>query len=221
MSHQPLFYDRRDAGQRLAQAIVTELSQLRLVAKPVVYALPRGGLPVAEPIAELLHCPLDVLVAKKITLPDNPELAIGAVSATGQVMRSRQQPFTQELGTWRTALQRAYAKAQEQLEALQPYRPQVSPQGAIAILVDDGIATGMTIAVAARAMQAERPAAVWICAPVAPEGMMSVLAHWSDRNIFLATPASFLSVSRFYEEFDQVKMAAAIACLKRQNQNLC
>ncbi|MBD2460061.1 phosphoribosyltransferase [Oscillatoria sp. FACHB-1407] len=222
MAEFPLFHDRHDAGHQLAQAVLAELASLGRIqasAQPIVYALPKGGLPIAEPLAQLLHCPLDVVVAKKVTRPENPELAIGAVTADGHVIRSRQECFMQlDNGTWRSALQQAQTKAQEQLTQFESVRPQVKPQGAIAILVDDGIATGMTMAVAARALRAKRPARILICAPVAPKHMVQSLEHWGDRVIILASPESFFSVSRFYGEFHQVEMEEALECMKRGNQ---
>jgi predicted phosphoribosyltransferase len=224
MSYLPLFRDRQDAGNQLAQAVLAEMAKLNLrqmAAKPVVYALPRGGIPIAEPLAQLLGCPLDVIVAKKVTRPDNPELAIGAVTADGQVIRSRQAYFTsQNIGSWRTALQEAYSKAQAQQAQFIPSCPQINPDGMLAILVDDGIATGMTMAVAARSLKAKQPAVIFICAPVAPQQLVKILQNWCDRVIILATPQSFLSVSRFYNEFHQVEMEEALACLERQNQVL-
>jgi predicted phosphoribosyltransferase len=215
-----LFANRQDAGYQLAQAVLTELSTLSTaeLPPPVVYALPKGGLPIAEPIAQLLNCPLDVIVAKKVTRPDNPELAVGAVTAEGFIIRSRQEYFAPwNNGSWRDALNQAQTQAKEQLAEFSAYRPQVDPQGKLALLVDDGIATGMTMAVAARALQAQKPAQIFICAPVAPKSMVKMLENWGDRVIVLATPESFLSVSRFYAEFNQVEMDEAIACLKRCN----
>lgn len=216
-----LFRDRHEAGQQLAQAVMAEISALSFSqhsALPVVYALPRGGIPVAQPVAQLLHCPLDVIVAKKITRLDNPELAIGAVTADGQVIRSRYENLAgQDPRIWRMALDRAQQKAKGQLAQLAPHAPQISPKGTIAILVDDGIATGMTIAVAARAIRAKQPAALFICAPVAPKLMIERLENWCDRVIVLVAPETFLSVSRFYAEFPQVEMAEVIAGLERQN----
>lgn len=222
LMNQPLFRDRHDAGQQLAQATVGEISSLprsSIARRFVVYGLPRGGIPVAEPIAQRLNCPLDIIVAKKVTLPDNPELAIGAVTADGHVIRSRQAHFTrQSISSWRQALQDAHQKARVQAESMADSRPLVNPTGAIAIVVDDGIATGMTMAVAARSLRAKQPAHIFICAPVAPRALVRVLHHWGDRLVILETPATFLSVSRFYALFDQVEMEDAVACLKRQNQ---
>ncbi|HEY9645736.1 MAG TPA: phosphoribosyltransferase family protein [Chroococcidiopsis sp.] len=218
-----LFRDRHDAGLQLAEAIAAELHSLTVTptATPVVYALPKGGLPVAEPISQRLGCPLDLVVAKKVTRPDNPELAIGAVTADGYVIRSRQASLVRSsLGNWRTALSQAQSKAKQQQAQFNAVYAPVSPEGAIAILVDDGIATGMTMAVAARSLLAKRPAALLICAPVAPEPLLNELKRWCDRVVILATPPNFLSVSRFYIDFHQVEMEEAIACLQRQRLRL-
>jgi predicted phosphoribosyltransferase len=210
----PFFDDRTDAGEKLAAAVLAELAKLNLTTqkavKPIVYALPRGGLPVAVPVARLLGCPLDVVVAKKITRPDNLELAIGAVTADGHVVWQKQQ----NLGWQKSALDRAQDNAQSLLADLSPGRPNVSAAGALAILVDDGIATGMTMAVAAKALRAQKPLALWICVPVAPADLMGFLA--GDRAIVLETPDPFYSVSRFYAQFPQVETAEALVCLQRQ-----
>lgn len=222
MSPSPLFCDRVDAGEKLAQLVVSQFNtDVEMGAKTIVYALPRGGLPVAAPIARLLKCPLDVILAKKITLPDNPELAIGAVTADGHVLWSGQRAIRRlDVKLRETALLQAQTKAQDQLADLAPAQPKVSPQGAIAILVDDGIATGMTMATAAEALRAQQPAAIWICAPVAPPDLLESLHKWGDRVFLLATPQPFLSVSRFYVEFPQVEMAEALSCLQQQNAGL-
>lgn len=214
----PFFDDRTDAGEKLAEAVLAELAKLNLTTqkavKPIVYALPRGGLPVAVPVARLLGCPLDVVVAKKITRPDNLELAIGAVTADGHVIWQKQK--RQNLLLQKSAFNRAQDNAQSLLADLSPGRPNVSAAGALAILVDDGIATGMTVAVAAQALRAQQPAALWICAPVAPVDLMRFLAEMGDKSIILETPDPFYSVSRFYAEFPQVETAEALVCLQRQ-----
>ncbi|MBE9097633.1 phosphoribosyltransferase [Tychonema sp. LEGE 07203] len=218
MLSNPFFGDRADAGEKLAEAVENELGKFNLTApnavKPIVYALPRGGLPVAVPVARRLGCPLDVVVAKKITRPDNLELAIGAATADGHVLWQKQK---QPSSRWqKSALQQAENSAQSLLADLASGRPNVSAAGALAILVDDGIATGMTVAVAAVALQSQQPAAVWICAPVAPDDLMGFLAEIGDKSIILETPRPFYSVSRFYAQFPQVETAEALECLQRQ-----
>ncbi len=214
----PFFDNRADAGEKLAEAVQGEISKLNLTAqeavKPIVYALPRGGLPVAVPVARLLGCPLDVVVAKKITRPDNLEYAIGAATADGHVLWQKQKPHNLHLQKLAQSL--AQNNAQSLLADLSPGRPNVSAAGALAILVDDGIATGMTMAVAAQALQSQQPAALWICAPVAPVDLMRFLAQMGDKSIILETPDPFYSVSRFYAEFPQVETAEALVCLQRQ-----
>lgn len=214
----PFFENRADAGEKLAATVQAELVKLYLTAKdavkPIVYALPRGGLPVAVPVARLLGCPLDVVVAKKITRPDNLEYAIGAATADGHVLWQKQKQHN--LLLQKSALQQAQNNALSLLASLSPGCPNVSAAGALAILVDDGIATGMTVAVAAKALRAQEPAALWICVPVAPPDLIGFLEEMCDRAIVLETPHPFYSVSRFYAEFPQVETAEALACLQLQ-----
>lgn len=219
----PLFRDRTDAGEQLAEYIKAEWQKLDaqtgVSAQPIVYALPRGGIPVAVPAAVALGSPVNILVAKKISLPDNPELAIGAVTSDGHVLWSSGMPLRRnKFQRWQAALQQAQEKAQAQLNALSSSCPEASPQGTIAILIDDGIATGMTIAAAARALKAQNPLQVWICAPVAPDGIKSWLQKWAERTLILETPHPFFSVSRFYFEFPQVDTEEVKACLQQHNQ---
>ncbi|MEG4584884.1 phosphoribosyltransferase family protein [Microcoleus sp. MOSTC5] len=220
MFSNPFFDDRADAGEKLAEAVLGELGKLNLTAqeavKPIVYALPRGGLPVAVPIARRLGCPLDVVVAKKITRPDNLELAIGAATADGHVLWQKQKQHNLRLQ--KLALPVAQNNAQSLLTDLSAGRPNVSATGALAIVVDDGIATGMTMAVAALALQSQQPAALWICAPVAPVELMGFLAEMGDKSIILETPDPFYSVSRFYGQFPQVETAEALKCLQQQTE---
>lgn len=223
MSSAPLFSDRLDAGERLAQSVLTLVNQLKatdISAPPIVYALPRGGIPLAEPVARLLGCPLDIVVAKKITLPPNPELAIGAVTSLGNTLWSRPKLLEkQPPEVLQAALRQAQEKAQAQAEQLSIGRPQFSPQGTLALLVDDGIATGMTMAAAAQALKAQNPAQIWICAPVAPASLSKWLAQWCDRVVILETPDPFLSVSRFYTKFPQVETEEALVYLQQHNHS--
>ncbi|MBF2028375.1 MAG: phosphoribosyltransferase [Oscillatoriales cyanobacterium C42_A2020_001] len=215
------FTNRQEAGERLAEAVLESLLEQPIAnSLPlIVYALPRGGLAVAAPVAEKLGCPLDVIVAKKITRPDNRELAIGAVTSDGQTLwlprpRSPREPAY----LYEMALHEAREKAYSQWQQFAPSRPIVEPQGAISLIVDDGVATGMTMAVAVQALRAQQPAQIWICVPVTPPEILPKLCEWADRVIVLATPSPFYSVSRFYRTFDQVETEDAIACLQAANQ---
>ncbi|MBE9010374.1 phosphoribosyltransferase [Pseudanabaenaceae cyanobacterium LEGE 13415] len=207
-----LFDDRADAARQLAQLVLKEAQSLE--ASFIVYALPRGGVEIGVEIAQALHCPLDILVAKKITRPHDPELAIGAVTADGHILRSI---HSQSPG-WQEAVDRAQNKAKQQLEQFHA-RPNVPATGKIALLVDDGIATGMTISVAAQALREQQPQEIWICAPVAPASLIKRLYDYGDRILVLAAPDHFLSVSRFYRSFPQVEIETAIADLKKTLQS--
>ncbi|NER28003.1 MAG: phosphoribosyltransferase [Symploca sp. SIO1C4] len=223
MSSAPLFSDRLDAGQQLAQLLLNLVKQFHdgegVSAQPIVYALPRGGIPVAVPVVRQLNCPLDIVAAKKITNAQNPELAIGAVTSDGHVLWSRFRPIGKRISSSRqTALRQAQTKAQQQLEQLKVACSCVNPRGALALVIDDGIATGMTMAAATRALRKYEPAQIWICSPVAPGGLMKWLEQWGDRVIVLQTPEPFISVSRFYAEFPQVKTNEALVCLQEVNQ---
>jgi putative phosphoribosyl transferase len=178
MTDAPLFIDRTQAGEKLAQVIKTYLreqfTEFGVNPVPIVYALPRGGLPVAAPIANLLGCPLTVMVAKKISHPKNAELAIGAVTASGKVLWANQElfPSRPNLRQRQEAMEIAIAKAKSLEAQFLPFCPAVNPEGATLILVDDGIATGMTIAVAAMALNTLAPAEIIICSPVAPPSLI-------------------------------------------------
>ena len=221
MSSAPLFSDRADAGEQLAQSLVTLVSQLTaagVAAPPIVYALPRGGIPVAVPVARQLGCPVNILVAKKITTPQNPELAIGAVTSEGHVLWSRQKlSVKMSSSSQEAAVRQAQEKAQAQLTQLSLACPEVNPKGALALVIDDGIATGMTIAAATQALRVYEPAQIWNCAPVAPVGLSNWLSRWSDRVVVLETPDPFLSVSRFYAQFPQVTTEEALVYLQQHN----
>ncbi len=211
MSDPALFKDRQEAGEKLAQAIIAQGP-----AQPTVYALPRGGLPVAVPVARQLQCPLGVVVAKKITEPKQPELAVGAVTSDGHVLWLEHKPAWMKKAHLlrRMALEQAYQKAQAQFAQLTTNWSQPDPAGTTAILIDDGIATGMTMAVAVQALRQQQPIEVWICVPVAPQGLLRSLQELADQVVILATPEPFLNVSRFYQAFPQVEIEEALACLR-------
>ncbi|NEO66822.1 MAG: phosphoribosyltransferase, partial [Moorea sp. SIO4G2] len=131
---------------------------------------------------------------------------------------SGQRRWRNKNAQWREiVLAQAQEKAQAQLAQLQPGCPKTNPSGALALLVDDGIATGMTIAAATEAVKAHNPAQVWICTPVAPGGLIGWLSKWCDRMVILQTPEPFLSVSRFYLNFPQVKTKEALSYLQEHN----
>ena len=215
-----MFYDRTDAGNKLAEVIFSDFCHENLTTNwelnPIVYALPRGGLPVAVPVARRLGCPLSVVVAKKITLPSNPELALGAVTADGCLVWSKHKAGSFQVQY--ALIEKAQQKALYLLEKLSLGKPEISSLNRLVIFVDDGIATGMTMIAAVKSIKLQKPNAIWICVPVAPPELLQNLRKCCDRLIILETPHPFLSVSRFYSKFTQVETEVALACLQQQTE---
>ncbi len=209
MSEITRYQNRFSAGELLAEEVVQALAGLDAPVR--VYALPRGGIPVAVPIAKRLNCALDVLAAKKIALPANPELALGAITPDGTTVWNQRSGL--ELAQGR---EKALASAIAQQEEFNPYCPSASVKDSIVILVDDGIATGMTMFAAVKALRKQAPAQIWLAVPVAPLEIKPQLEQSCDCAIILQTPDPFWNVGRFYEEFSQVSTKEAIAQLKEQ-----
>lgn len=208
-----LYEDRLQAGELLATEIAAGLEGVELPTR--VYGLPRGGLPVAFPIAQRLNCPLEVLAAKKIALPSNPELALGAITPDGTTVWTKssfiQRKNSQEL---EKAREEAYQSAIALQEQFNPHCPRLSVKNTIVIIVDDGIATGMTMMTAVQALRKQNPAQIWVAAPVAPPEMKEKIEQSSDLTIILETPDPFFNVGRFYKKFSQISTAEAISYLQ-------
>ena len=198
-----VFNDRRDAGRQLAKAV----AGLRL-ADPTVIALPRGGVPVAAEVARALHAPLDVIIVRKIGAPGQPELAIAAV-AEGRPPTVLADPRACSFA----GVDEAYieARAREERPELERRcsvyrrdRPPTPIAGKDVVLVDDGIATGMTVRAALQLIRAMKPARLVLAVPVSAEDTLAELRPLVDDLVCLLTPAFFGSVGTYYHDFDQV-----------------
>lgn len=213
MSEVTLYQDRASAGEALAVEVANTLAGGDLPVR--VYALPRGGIPIALPIAQRLNCPLEVLASKKISLPPHSELALGAVTPDGTTVWSQmEQGKRNNPQQLEKAREKARKNAIAQQEQFKPYCPSVELENAIAILVDDGIATGLTMMAAVEALRKQNPAQIWIAAPVAPPQIRDQFLQMCDRALILHTPDPFMSVGRFYQEFPQVSNEQVISYLK-------
>lgn len=197
------FRDRTAAGEALA-ARLTALAPRH----PVVLALPRGGVPVALPVARALGAPLDLILVRKIGCPGNPELAAGAVVDgpapetvfNADVLRmigAAEADFTPAVGA---KLAEIAARRDRWLSGRAP----VDVTGATAIVVDDGIATGASMKAALRALRRRGPAAIWLAVPVAPAEALADFAALAERVICLHAPTDFVAVGAHYDRFDQV-----------------
>jgi putative phosphoribosyl transferase len=203
MRRRLIFADRAEAGALLAGRIAA----LDL-ADPLVLALPRGGVPVAAEIARRLAAPLDVVFVRKLGAPYQPELAIGAVADGPAPVVVLNAKLVEAM-----ALDRAYIEAQAARERAvieqrrreyEGLRPEVDPAGRAVIVVDDGVATGMTMQAALRWVRRLNPARVVAAVPVASREAIAMLRREADAVVCLSAPRRFLSVGSFYRSFTQV-----------------
>jgi predicted phosphoribosyltransferase/dienelactone hydrolase len=211
------FADRREAGRRLAE----HLAELSFDA-PVVVALPRGGVPVGYEVARALGAPLDVGLVRKIGAPDQPELGIGAIGEDGTVILVP--GAVRALGVTRAQLDQVIAREREELERRRVrYRrdhPIVDVAGRDVILVDDGLATGVTAVAAARVLHARGAARVIAAVPVSPARVGESLGSSFDDFVSLAAPERFGSVGMWYADFGQTSDQEVVDLLRASRREL-
>jgi putative phosphoribosyl transferase len=193
-------------------------------ARPVVLALPRGGLPVAAEVANALEAPLDILAVKKIGAPGHEELAVGAVSEEGPPFFNEDilEILKNHYGVSRASIeQKAAWKKQEvelQMAHFRKIRAPVSVQGRNVILVDDGLATGATMEAAVRVLRMRGAKRIVVAVPVAAGDSMKRLLPQVDDFAILLAPEEFFAVADYYQDFTQVEDAEAEALLREGNQ---
>ena len=206
-----LFTDRADAGRRLA----ARLEHLR--GEPVVVlGLPRGGVPVALEVARALGAPLDVIVIRKLGVPFQPQLGMGAVGEDGVRVINRE--VVREAGVRANELAVVQAREQARVEAraarYRVHRPREPLAGRVAVIVDDGIATGSTAKAACQVARAHGAARVVLAVPVAPPGWEARIAGAADELVCVATPRGFFAIGQFYADFSQATDDEVVACLQ-------
>jgi putative phosphoribosyl transferase len=207
------FRDRAEAGRLLGSALAVYARRKDVV----VLGLPRGGVAVACQVSKALAAPLDVLVVRKVGAPGNPELAIGAVAPGGVCIL--QEPIITALELDPATVTALAAGEEEALRRGQEfYRRNLPPQrieGATAILVDDGIATGATMLAAVAALRRQEAKAIVVAAPVAPAAVCRELQSQADHVVCLATPDVFFTVGQWYVDFEQVSDQEMAALLEQ------
>ena len=207
------FDDRGDAGRQLAQRLESLHGQ-----DIVVLGLPRGGVPVAFEVAKALRAPLDVLVVRKLGVPFQPELAFGAIGEGGEV-RVINDAVVQEARLNRDDIDAVEseqrAELQRRSDRFRGGRGRISLTGRIAIIVDDGIATGATAKAACQVARAQGASRVVLAVPIGPDDIVARLAGYADEIVCLETPASFYAVGQGYRNFTQTSDDEVIALLDR------
>jgi putative phosphoribosyl transferase len=207
-----MFLDRVDAGRELAGRL------LHLRGEPVVVlGLPRGGVPVALQVAEALDAPLDVIVVRKLGVPFQPELGMGAIGEDGvRIVNDEVVRLAQV-----TERELAHVEDQERAELerrarrFRGDRPRLSLDGRVAVVVDDGIATGSTARAACQVARAQGAARVVLAVPVAPLDWIERMAGAADDYVCVDTPDPFYAIGQFYADFDQTSDDDVVACLRR------
>jgi len=204
-----MFADRADAGIRLAHMLAEHKGQ-----HVVVYALPRGGVAVAVPVARALEAPLDLILVRKIGHPDSPEYAVGAVTEDGDVvLNPAEADFLDR--TWiGTSATRELEETHRQRALFLQDRPRVPATGKIAILVDDGLATGLTMEAAIVQVRKQNPARVILAVPVAAAEPAERLRPMVDEIVSLQTSLEFRAVGSFYLDFNAVSDEDVIALMR-------
>lgn len=207
-----MFRDRADAGQQLAEKVADRLAHPSSppgVQRGLVLGLPRGGVPVAALVAGALGLRLDVVVVRKIGVPWQPELALGAVGESGAVVLNDGVVAVAGVGPEELAdlIRRASREVQDVVAQLRPAAGALDVTGRMAIVVDDGVATGATARAAASVLRQSGSGPVVLAAPVAAASTSESLATSFDEVICLMTPTQFGSVGQYYERFEQVSIA--------------
>jgi putative phosphoribosyl transferase len=207
-----VFQDRAEAGRRLAEALA-HLGR----EDAVVLAIPRGGVQVGAEVARMWGWPLDIVIPRKVRAPGNQELGLGAVAPGVRVLDER---MVRALRVSPEYLEKEIAVEEEEIrrrsEAYRAGRPPVDLQGKVAVVVDDGVATGGTATAAVRWARAQGAARVILAVPVAPAEALANLAKEADEVVCLATPEPFYAVGQWYASFPQIPDQEVVRMLREE-----
>jgi predicted phosphoribosyltransferase len=208
------FRDRKDAGQKLAAALTKYKDE-----HPVVLALPRGGVPVAAEVARALSAPLDLILVRKVGVPMQPELAMGAVVDGAKPVIVRNEDIIRMIGIgegeFKAVCDRELAEIERRRKRYVGERPHPEVAGRVAIVIDDGIATGATTRAALQATRMRKPKRLVLAVPVAPTGTLAELRDEADEIVCIEDHEPFGAIGYFYLDFRQVSDEEVIEALAR------
>jgi putative phosphoribosyl transferase len=204
------YLDRRDAGRQLAVELMPYAEE-----QPVIVALPRGGVPIGAEVAQALRAPLEILAVRKLGAPGNPELGVGAVTEDGTgVLDARSADM---LGMTQAMLDATLARESQELRRrvgrYRDRRPAISVRGRTAIVVDDGLATGLTDLAAVRTLRKRGARHIVVAVPVGSSESVAMLAAEADRVVCLKVPKRLFGVGMWYRDFTPVSDEDVLALL--------
>jgi predicted phosphoribosyltransferase len=208
---EPRFADRSDAGRQLADRLAAMRPE-----RPVVVALPRGGVPVGAEVAAALGAPLEILAVRKLGAPTNPEYGIGAVTEDGRRLVDEEAVAVLRVGELDLAriVDRESAELRRRVELYRAGRPPLDVAGRAVIVVDDGVATGLTDAAALRSVRRRGAARVVLAVPVGPPDSIDRLRAEADDVVCLLEPPELRGVGQWYDDFSQVSDDEVVALLR-------
>jgi predicted phosphoribosyltransferase len=216
MLDEPLFRDRHDAGRKLAAKLMDYAGRQDVV----VLALPRGGVPVAYEVAKVLHVPLDLFLVRKLGVPGREELAMGAIASGG--VRVLNQQVIHSLAIPQSTVEAVARREQQELDrraqSYRVHRPPVDLRGKCVILVDDGLATGSTMAAAVSGVRALGAAQIIVAVPAAAPQVCEAFASVVDSIVCAETPEPFWGVGMWYEDFSQTSDEEVRTLLQRAGE---
>lgn len=210
-----IFADRQDAGRQLAKALSEYKGK-----HPLILAIPRGAVPMGETIAQLLEGELDVVLVRKLTSPYSSEFALGSIDEFGWAYIA---DYAAGAGGTPEYLerekQRQMATLRERRAQYTPLHPPIDPAGRIAIVIDDGLATGSTMIAALHATRAKSPARLICAVPVSPPDTLEKIRPLCDELVCLSAPPEFRAVGQFYLDFNQVSDDEVVDILRQQRSS--
>ena len=207
-----IFTNREQAARLLAEKLAAYKG-----LNPLVLAIPRGAVPMAKIIADMLGGEFDVVLVRKLGAPGNPEFAIGAIDETGWAYLG---PYAAMAGADEGYIERAKARElgtiRRRRAQYSPLHPPIDPQGRVVIVIDDGLATGATMLAALHALRQRAPQKLVCAVPVAPPETLEKVGEQADEVVCLYAPENFQAVSQFYADFGQVEDDEVIALLSER-----